>query len=538
MSTPRAKALAYAEKTREMQRSRPQPSTYSKPGPSKPMPSEIRENRAELDNIVAETKTSRNEEDTIKNDHKEREIDASDFDKPKVNAKQMPSNSTSADRPTPTVQLNSVYRDCWTTTSNIVIQPDVHDEKSSYVPSLIAYFQALFDMEENLHLNEELKYVARAYFSLPSRLYYAFIAIYTIYRSKEVAGTLTKAEGSWIRSFRRIYPEDSLPIAAPLIPFLQNLAAHKPDDAQFAFVYPTIPVTGTYKATPVENASGRTNLEVHSSHFLIPSIAMLGDLLKIFCTLQSITDANFDDAGNFVPFNPTTGGEFAGIHFPPIGNGYTNSFAKFLLNPALSRPLPEDKLRLREIHPYWKRSRAKGFPSPAANNGFEPTSPDDFMFSTNNLEWFGECRNMAIKQVSFFANSNNLSSISPLGDQATVVQVHLKLPEATQGLLTLCPYWYPDQFASVEAKFRSTSAELRQDAVFQAAYALTNCSISWRDSNDHFIGSLESTMRSGPFWENQKYNYIARHYQPVMIGVHAMIQSHFYNAHATEPTSF
>jgi hypothetical protein len=538
MSTNRAAALRYADQTRQLAIRRPQPMNYSKPTAVKHVAPEIAAARAELDDIADETRKDREIEDDKKDDYKARQVDSKDFSAPTPNPKRMTATSVNTSSVQPT-ELNSVYRNCWTISSTIVIPPEIHDAKSQYTPNFISLFETLNAMERLLYNNEELKYVARAYFSLPIRLYYAVIAHYTIYRAKETTGTLSKSEGSWLRAIRRTYPEESLPIASPLIPILQNIAGHKPDDAQFAYVYPAVPPTGTYKATPDSTKSKQTTLEVHPQHYLIPSVAMLGSMLRIFCTLPAITDSYFDANHNFVPFDVSEGGEFAGIYWPALPNtGYTHGYAKMLLNPAFANPLLEDKVRLRDIHNYWRGSRARYFPEISANTGFTPSGPDDFLFSTDNLEWFGACRDLAIKQVKFFSDSTNLSSILPLSDQAVAVQVHLKFNKDVVSLPSAVKSWYPDPYRSVTALFRSTSAELTIDKIMQSAYALTNASITWTDDKNHPIGSKESGLRDGPFWDNDKFNFIAKHHQNVLIGIEAMIQSHFYNAHATEPSNF
>jgi len=533
MSTSRAAALRYASEVQEKRSNRKQPNVFGRPTQTGP-PSYAFQNsqKRNVDDQADETRPLRNEEKQIENDQEKDVVDKNSFTPAKPSGNAMVPTITTSAQPAAEQGLKAAFSKCWTTVSTIQIPKLSYDHKSSFTPISISMCETIFTMEELITGNDELRWINPNYFSLPVRVYYSCIFMVQTLRSKEQAGKITKSEGTWLRAFFRRFKDTSCPIAGPLIPIFSNIVSSLPDDNQFDYVYPTIPVKGTYSSDPAKGGP-KSNVTIHSTHFIIPSIPLIGDMLYQFCRKKKISDDNFDEQGNYVPFRLSSGGTIGGVRFPALqnGNSLDRSLSQLLLNPILSQPLPESKNRLKEIHLFYSRSRATGFPTPDPDDGFNPTNPSDFTLLGEELDWFQICVDMATTQAKFFTNSTNLSTIPTVGGQSSVVQVNLDFGKKFNQIPTTLDNWFPDIYRNVKASFRSTTATLELDHTYEAAFALTNGKIPWKDKDGNQIGSRASGLRDGPYWDNRKFNFMLNYPTPVMTGLYSMMQSHFYEAH-------
>jgi len=396
-STDRSKALAYGNLV-STKNKRVQPDNYGTTTVTNRFENPV---SADAENSP-EAQELRNEQQKIQNDGDRDNIDKTSFTPGHKTGRTVTPQTVTTSKET-VHSLKGSFAKTWTGSESYNIAFITHPMKSSFTPSLNAFYFVLHEMELRLHGNVKLRQKCPYYFSLPIRLYYAIIIIVQIYRAKEVARTITKPESSWLRSFFRAFKDVSLPIAGPLVPILSNIVAHKPDDAQFDFVTPTINPHGTYESewNPTTETSAVT---VHPSHFLIPSPLILGSMLKSFCTAPRITNSMFTDNGDYAPFQLSTGGDLGGIRFPPSSpeNPLSRPFAQILFNPAISHPLPEDIENMKEIHSFYKRTNFSSFPDPLPTDGVESKGPLDFTGIGDQLDWFQEAMTLAYIQSQFF----------------------------------------------------------------------------------------------------------------------------------------
>jgi len=451
-----------------------QPDIFSRPKPGPTVLAFQKADRSEIDNVARETKPLRDEEKKVEEDAEKDIIDKKTF-KPGSESGHNPAPHKTTAQPAAQSELKSAFSKCWTIVNTINIPAVFHDEKSKFIPSGITLFEVLFQMEDLLIGNEELRWISPNYFSLPVRVYYAVIYFVQCLRAKEQSGLITKAEGSWLRAFFRRYKDVACPIAGPLVPVLSNIVANLPDDNQYDFISPTIPENGTHKVDQTAGENPTRTLAVRSTHQLIPSVPIVASFLRAFCNLAAVTNTEIQD-GSFVPFQLSNGGDIAGIRIPAQAAGATDAqVSKLIANPTIARPPPEGKERLKEILPFWRRSRVRRIPEIPINRAYEPSGPMDITMLGDDFDWFQPCVDMANVQTKFFSDSTNLSSIPVVGGMSSTVVC--KLSFRNDELPNASTLWYPDQYDGAKATFTATSSSLGLDSQFEAAYALTN--VNW-----------------------------------------------------------
>lgn len=534
----RARGLQYANSARSLKtetRKRTMPDNFGKPTTAPTSSSIIDAQLVEKDNKADATRPLRDEEKGIRDDAEKDSIDTKDF-KPSDNKNQAPPpvRSTANEAPA-TTELRSAFSKCWTTVDDFDIPPVTFYDKSSYTPFGFNLFQVLFAMEDVLNGNDELRWISPMYFSLPVRVYYAIIFYVQILRAKDASGTLSKPDSSFLRAFLRRFKDTSCVIAGPLVPIFTNITSCLPDDKQFDTVYPSLPTRGTYHVSHEGTGDAKRKvLNVDPLHHVLPSVPLVGSLLRLFCTSQNI-DHLINEFGEFVPV-PNDGGDFAGIRFPAksANDQWNNEYAQVLFNPAMMRPLPESDFRLREIHPHWRRSGVRFFPDISTTNPFTPEGPSGHTQLVDNFNWFEMCIDMAAIQAKFFTDSTNLSHIPIVGGRSTLVvaDIHVYDPHTNREIErpATANGWYPDAFTLVKAGFTSYTPVLHQDDIYNSVFSLTNAFINWKTSANSEIGSRDAGHRSGPYWDNQKKTFEMAHPREVSTGLFNLVQTLFYTA--------
>lgn len=526
MSFNRERGLTYAKQvaaTRDKRKAN-QPNVFGKRPETSGTPAFLQHARSEIDDISEETKDLRLEEKKTRGDADLGETDQRNFKPGPDTGKTIPAARVTGDGTASIPELKSAFNKCWSTVDHINIPEVYHDDRSSWTPNGIVLFEVLHAMEELMNGNEELRWKCPNYFSLPVRVYYAVLFYVQVLRAKTEAGAISKSESSWLRAFFRRFRESMLPIAGPLVPYFTNITAVKPDDDQYEYVHPTIPTKGSYE---VEGDKKR-KLTVNDHHYLVPSVALIASLLRIFCLSTELGNDMFNEDGSFIPFDLAGGGEFAGINFPTDG-GTDANIAALLTNPVLMHPLPENSDRMMEILGFWRRSRAKNIPDIPMNQGYQPNGPSGWTLISDDYDWFQPCVDMAHVQCSFFSDNGNLSEIPAVGRVSALIVAELK-PDGNARPPTTANNWYTNRFSSVKAKFKATSADLGLDDIYESTYSLTNATLTWA-RNGHNIGTIGSLLRDGPYFENNKITYQLDHDTSVIRQTYTMVQTLFYDSH-------
>lgn len=424
--------------------------------------------------------------------------------------------------------INSVYSKIWTSVDDLQIPATQFDEKSSFVPNSFKLFEMLSHMDKMIYGNDNLYFIKTDYLSMPIRIYYGILFLLQIVRVKIEAGTDETSESRWYRALTRTYKLESLPVAGPLIPFFESLAMHEPADKQYPLVYPTLPAKAIYSTAIT---SRRTDVTIDPTYHMLPAIPIMLDILKRFCLKTTIEAGDYDDRGNYVPFQLANGGSLGGINFEAQTGEEPLSAAKaqIFYNPGLAYGFPEELAKLSDQHHKWRQSIARRIPTPSTTEAYNPVTMAELTMMTKEKEWFEVMITAAATHATFFNHETNLSTISTTGSNSIGVQITLKIKEP-ENRPTTVQHWYTEYIFGMKAKAKSTTATLSIQEQWQALVSLTNANITWKDENDHEIGSKEAGHKTGPFWDNIKYNYQEDAWKPVMARTRILLLQHFYIA--------
>jgi hypothetical protein len=480
-------------------------------------PKRVEEQRAkESDDI-------RKELDDIKSDE-EKEVDKTDFKKEEARPTERQAAATTSSKPVSQHKVGGVFSKTWTISDHVTLPQVIEPKKSTYLPNFIAATVIITAIESCVDGDEELKWVSPFYFSLPARIYWAILFYVQILKAKEAAKKLTKAEGTWFRAFKRVYPLESLPVAGPLVPYYTNIVSVNPNDDKYDFVYPDY-----VKNFGISVEKGVP--KVLDTFFLQPNILLLTEFLSQFTRMRT-ADLDetwqtgelrfFDDSGSFIPNRIGQAFQFAGIDYPAV---LTVPTATTLSGVDLDKPLPETQDRLKEILSYWKKAKVADIPQAGATDPYDGIASASRMI--DDFDWFEDCVEMATIQCEFFSDSINMSQIPATGGSEALIGAHIT---GKKKVYKAAKSWYPRNWTSLKSQFRTTRADTTYEQIFNAAYALTNATISW-ESNGHPIGGRQVGHRTGPYWRNREFQFVQTEDVEVQRRTLTMIRSLFFEAH-------
>lgn len=421
-------------------------------------------------------------------------------------------------------KVGGVFSKAWTIADHVTVPEVVEPMKSSFMPNFISASVIITAIEHCLDGIEELKWISPFYFSLPARVYWAVLFYIQILKAKEASGKIGKSESTWFRAFKRVFPLESLPVIGPLVPYYTNIVSVKPNDDMYDFIFPEYAQNfglSVQNGTPV----------ITDSFFLQPNILLVSELLRVYCTMTAAqleeVDAqgnliHFDDMGNFIPHRIGGAFNFAGIDYPAA---LTVATSTTLSGVDLDKPLPESLDRLKQIHRYWQRSRTTGLNPPAQTNLYQGIG--QAMRMDDGFEWFEDCIEMATIQCKFFSDSINMSQIPATGGSEALIGVHIT---GTHEQYNAATAWLPRNWRNLKSQFRTTRADTTSEQFMNAAYALTNGTISWT-SNNHPIGGRQAGQRVGPYWNNRQFQFEQANNVEVVRRVETMLRSLFFDAH-------
>jgi len=191
----------------------------------------------------------------------------------------------------------------------------------------------------------------------------------------------------------------------------------------------------------------------------------------------------------------------------------------------MDKPLPETEFRLKQILPFWKRSRASEIPTPGNDNRYDDIG--QALRMATDFDWFEDCVDMANIQCKFFNDSINMSQIPSTGGSEVLISAHVTGKYTSY---TAPKTWFPANWRSLKAQFRTTRSDVTYEQIFNAGYALTTATISWT-SNRNPIGGRQIGHRTGPYWENRLFQFEQTTDVEVLRRLRTMIRSQFFEAH-------
>lgn len=410
----------------------------------------------------------------------------------------------------------------WTIVDHIVVSPVIQPKKSWFYPNYIVGSIIVDAMDRSIDGNQELTWICPNYFSLLIRLHYAVMFYIQILKAKEAAGKLSKTESTWFRSFKRIYPLESLPIAGPMVPFFSNIVSVKPNDDKYDFIYPDYV---TNQGLIVEKGKPK----VDPIYLIQPNITILAEFLAQYTTLSTAQLRNningvydyFDGTTALVPHTTGVDFTFAGINYSAQ---LTADMSMTMANVAMDNALPEPRTKCYEIHHYWKRSRVSGMPQ--VGDTYNHSTIGQALRMDEDFEWFEDCIHMATIQCKFMSDSTNMSQIPATGGSEVLISAAIEGGSKEYEGPT---EWYPENWHDLKAQFYTTRADTEPDQFANAEYALTTGTINWTTNNQP-IGGRQAGHRGGPYWNNREFEYQSDFKIEVARRVQTMVTSLFYNA--------
>jgi len=464
----------------------------------------------------------RKEISTIEERAEKEETDSNDFKKIEAPATLRTAPAVTGNDLITKHKAGGAFIKAWTVVDHVVIPPVIQPKKSWFFPNYIVGASLVDAMDRCIDGNQELSWIAPNYFSLAVRIYYAVIFYIQILKAKEAAVKLSRSESTWFRSFKRVFPLESLPIAGPMVPYFSNIVSVKPNDDKYDFIYPD------YQINQGMIVDGGT-VDITAPFFIQPNITLLVELLIKFIELTprqlvGKTDDEydyFDDTGAFVPHRIGDDFRYAGIEYT---SALTVAMSMSLSNVAMDRALPETKSRCVEVHSYWKRSKITGVPR--VPNTYNHGTIGEALRMDQDYEWFEECIHMATIQCKFMNESTNMSQIPATGGSEVLVSAQMN---GKHDRYEAAEDWYPENWTHMRARFFTTRADTEPDQFANASYSLTTGTISWV-SNGHPIGGRQAGHRGGPYWENHQFEYQSDTPVEVARRLQTMITSLFYDA--------
>jgi len=478
--------------------------------------------KAKQDEIESTDSSTRNEISKIEDRAENENTDSKDFKKVEApatvkNAPRMTSNDLIAKR-----TAGGAFLKTWTIVDHIVVSPIIQPKKSWFYPNYIVGNIIVDAMDRCIDGNQELTWVCPNYFSLATRLYYAVLFYVQILKAKEAAGKLSKTESTWFRSFKRIYPLESLPVAGPMVPFFSNITSVKPNDDKYDFIYPDFITNQGLSVT-------KGKAKVDPIYLIQPNVTVLAEFISQFTNLTSAQLRNsndgtydyFDGTTSLVPHTIDNDFTFAGIDFQAQ---LTADMSMILANVAMDNALPEPRSKCYEIHHYWRRSKISGMNS--VGDSYNHTTVGQALRMDDDFEWFEDCIHMATVQCKFMSDSTNMSQIPATGGSEVLISASIEGSDEEYSGPT---HWYPENWHDLKAEFQTTRADTEPDQFANAEFAMTTGTISWK-VNQQPIGGRQAGHRGGPYWNNREFEYKSDYKIEVARRMQTMIMSLFYDA--------
>jgi hypothetical protein len=421
-----------------------------------------------------------------------------------------------------TVRASQPFENYWSLETSYDLEEVTYEKPNYWTPNALALFEALrvsqrFTVDSriiNKHHPEYLEYGVACY--------YALIFHYQTLRAKEAANRLTGEESTFLRRFRRKFPEESMPIAGHIFPILSSVVSVLLPDPKYNWIVPqTAPdLFGTHDHSRSVNATISHHV---GGPFLQPHIPMMLAILRESIAVArdgTLTDGtHFDDNEYYVTnvFNAATATQLFGHDFQ-MNQTVTQEQNGIFNFVGVSHPFNADQEQLTQASKHWQRSSFQDVTLRATGSTAIPTTNIEQFFNmpkSESMDWFNTLINQATTHARFFSDVRNVSELPVTGGNEVLVDTFMRKNIAghasihtTRGLglilnATAKP-WYPNTLRDLIAGFRSTRASVQRAQVLQAMTFGTNASLPITIGTNK-VGSGAS-HRHGEYWRNVEWN--------------------------------
>lgn len=432
------------------------------------------------------------------------------------------------------VRAAEQFENYWALETSLDLEEVTHEKPNYWTPNALALFEALnasrrFTVNSNIinkHHPEYLEYGVATY--------YAVIFHLQILRAKEAANRLTGEESSFLRRFRRKFPEETLPIAGHLFPILSSIVSVLLPDPKYNWIVPQTAGDIFGSTTTVSSLiSGHTG-----GPFLQPVIPMMVAILRE--AILNAKEGNLQDGTHYTEdeyyvtntFNDATDVALFG-HKYRLNQTTTQDKNGMFNFVGISHPFDADSDQLKTASKHWARSSFNDLtlrvtstygtivaPATVAplTNDISITDLESLfvMKKSGSMDWFSILINQATTHSRFFKNGRNVSELPVTGGNETLVNTILRKNDNAnhrihhdhRGLGMILEAntkpWYPRQLRGLIAGFTTSRSLVQRSQILQALSFGTNARI-FITIDGHVAGDGTS-HRSGEFWKENNWN--------------------------------
>nr|QLC36766.1 capsid protein [Sarcosphaera coronaria partitivirus] len=453
------------------------------------------------------------------------------------------------------VRASQPFENYWALETSFDLEEVTYEKPNYWTPNALALFETLRASQRftvnsriiNKHHPEYLEYGVACY--------YAVIFHLQILRAREAANRLTGEESTFLRRFRRKFPEESLPIAGHIFPILSSIVSVLLPDPKYNWIVPqTAP--DMFNNTLYNTVNQFVTLH-EGGPFIQPSVPMMLAILR-----EAIAEAragNLANGSHYIDeeyyvtntFNDTTAVRVFGADFRLNQTAAidANGIFNFV---GISYPFDADQEQLSQASKHWARSSFNELGLRASGTGNIDISNIEQFFvmpKSGSMDWFNTLINQATTHARFFSDVKNVSDLPTTGGNEILVDTIMRKNDDTAriahttrhlGLIlaTGTQPWYPNDLRNMIAGFRTTRSAVQRAQILQALSFGMNASINVTIGTN-LVGS-GGRFRSGDFWNGVDWNLekytdtidegtaTARaHGKPMFQGWETMIQEKF-----------
>jgi len=454
----------------------------------------------------------------------------------------------------------------WALETGYDLEEEIFEEANTWTPNSFAMFEILNQMQEFVVDNRVVIKHHPEYLDYAVACYYSMLFFIQILRAREAAGQLTGEERSFLKRFRASYPEESLVVAGPLVPYFSTITSTLLPDNRYNWIVPTIATGLTETLTTTTTGSGRTLKETNVFHdadgsiYLQPMFPYMISILRFATDKYMATHLSdaltsdpqesrfFNEDGLWIAGNCIDAQTLFGFNFH-IGTDTAAPYHIFNTQ-GLHYPFHAQVDQMDVIHNKWKSSAFnKGITiccSPDTSNTETMTEKntkglDNFLCSpkSKNLDWFRSLLNQAVTQARFIKNVSNLSRINPTSGQEPLIvakfsrMVNRNTKHAAFTSLKVDAdkdnfTWYPATWNDLTAEFETTRSGIKREESLQAICFGINASLPFNVK----VGTAKGSPHSqGAYWDDETWTATmfkdSRRGKPMFKGWKTMYQTRY-----------
>jgi hypothetical protein len=272
-----------------------------------------------------------------------------------------------------------------------------HADPSTFTPSAYIYMFAVDSMHRTLIGNSDIRAKCLHYNTIASRAYYATLFYIQVLRAMREAKATSVGQRKFLTRFEKEFPLETLPVASPMIPFLENLACIKLDDPLHKVITPSLPeLIGT--------DTNEVGIFPTDTRVQLPCVPALLQYLNDIRGIAQAGELPANDDGILVPPSAAGQGDFLGIPLTAVPNAQAGQFDRLRFSAGWLQGHETNQ----DEHIRNMIRRMRTWQIPSTNGRDDLTTIDKFLRMEQNMNWFYRIVELATVESKYFKDSNNL----------------------------------------------------------------------------------------------------------------------------------